>query len=791
MAIGQSVPMVDARERVTGRVPYALNLEPPGTRVGLVLRSQRPHARPRVDASRARRLPGVVVLTGQEILSHGRFKPCFGSVLRDQPILAFDKVRFSGEPIAALAAADPDAARAALDLIEVEYDDLPAVYDARQALQPDAPVLHDQHPDRANGFADLVINRDGPPNLLNHFKLRKGDIERGFADSDLVLEHTFSSPAVQHVPFEPHVVLAHFDAGRLTVWSSTQTPHVVRAALADVFGLPLSQVRVIVSTLGGGYGAKCYPKLEPLAAALALAVGRPVKLVPSRAEEFVTITKHGMAITMKTGVKRDGTLVARQVTCHFNAGAYADISPRLIRNGGFGAVGPYRIPHVRVDSYAVYTNCVPAGAFRGYGVSQGAWAYESQMDLIAAELGLDPLELRLRNALRDGDRFATGEELHDLHYERLLREAAEAVSWEEEPAPAPPGKRRAKAITCVIKGTVTPSTSTAAAKLNEDGSLSVLTSSVEMGQGAKTTLAQIAAHEAALPIDQVQVSEPDTDTTPYDQTTSSSRTTFSMGTAVRLAVREITRQLRELAAERLEAAPGDLLLEQGKVSVRGAPERSIAYAELIRAARLGNLLGNGTFVTEGGLDPETGQGIGSAHWHQAAAACEVEVDLETGKIDVLRFHGNVFAGRMVNPRHCELQTEGSTLFGLGQALFEELRYEDGRLATANLSDYMIPSIEDLPSRLSVGILEQDGDAELHGIGETSLPPVMPAIANAVARATGARLLDLPLTPERVLAALRRVSTAPRSSTGSTSSTLSTRSTSSTSPVEAPRASSSP
>jgi len=314
-------------------------------------------------------------------------------------------------------------------------------------------------------------------------------------------------------------------------------------------------------------------------------------------------------------------------------------------------------------------------------------------------------------------------------------------------------KRRGKAITCVIKSSVTPSTSSASCKLNDDGSLNVLTSSVEMGQGSKTVLAQLASEAAALPLEAVTISEPDTDSTPYDQITSSSRTTFSMGTAVTMAVGDAMRQLKELAADQLEISPEDLECIEGHVRVRGG-HQSLAYADVMRKSRNGNLLGHGTFVTTGGLSAETGQGIGSTHWHHAAAACEVEVDTETGKVDILRFHSSCFAGRVVNPRLCELQIEGSTLFGLGQALFEEMTYDAGQLTNPNLSDYMIPSFKDVPGRLTVSAVEHPGAGEIHGIGETSVPPVMPCVANAVYNAVGVRITDLPITPEKVLRALR-------------------------------------
>lgn len=763
--VGQSVAMIDAAERVRGAVAYVLNAEAPRCLVGRILRSPYPHARvTRVDTSRAARAPGVAaVLSRGDLVDNPALYPYFGPIVRDQPIVAIDRVRFVGDPVAAVAALDGDAAQEALDAIEVEYEELPAVFDPEAALQPGAPILHEQWPPQRGALpADVIFNPAEGSNRLNHFKLRKGDIEAGFRLADHVFEHTFRCPAVQHVPLEPHVAMAAVEAGRITVWSGTQTPHVVRAQLADVFQVPLAQVRVIVHTLGGGYGAKCYPKLEPLAAVLAWKARRPVKIVLSREEDFLTVTKHQAVLRLKTGVTRDGRLVARQATCLFNAGAYADISPRLIRNGGFGIAGPYRCPNVWVDSYAVYTNVVPAGAFRGYGISQAAWAYESQMDVIAESLGLDPLEFRRRNVLRDGDTFSTGEPVHDVHLrELLLPDAERAIGWRPEDAwalragrrAAASAKRRGKAITCVIKGTVTPSTSSASVKLNEDGSLNVLTSSVEMGQGAKTVVAQLAGEAAGLPVEAISVSEPDTDSTPYDQQTSSSRTTFSMGAAVTLAVQDALRQLKDLAADQLEVSPEDLECADGRVQVKGGPQGA-SYGEVIRRSRRGNLLGHGTFTTSGGLNPETGQGVASVHWHTAAAACEVEVDTQTGKVDVLRFHATCFAGRAVNPRLCELQTEGSTIFGLGQALFEEMAYDGGQLVTANLSNYMIPSFKDVPRQLTVSVLEHPGAGEIHGIGETSLPPVMPAVANAVYNAVGVRLTDLPLTPEKVLKALK-------------------------------------
>jgi len=750
--------MLDATDRVTGRVDYTINHELPGMLHARLLRATTPHARiTRIDASRARDLPGVaLVLTGEDLKNRRDVTPYHGPVFRDQPVLAIDKVRYVGDPVAAVLAEDPDVAAQALELIDVEYEHLPAVFDPLEALRDSAPRVHDSPPPLGATFSDLVIHTGPSSNICNQFQLRKGDVERGFAEADFVFEDTFRSPAVQHVPLETHACLAQAEGGRVTVWSTTQTPHPVRAQLAEMFRLPISAVRVIVPNLGGGYGGKSYTKLEPLTAILAYLARRPVRLHLRRDEEFVTITKHAVIIIMKTGIKADGRIVARKSTCYFNTGAYADIGPRLIKNGGYATGGPHAIPNVWVDSYAVYTNLPPAGAFRGYGVSQAAWAYETQLDMIAARMHTDPYDLRMRNLLVDGDTVMTGEVIHDCHFRELLSRAAQAIGWDADEQPQRVGNTvRAKGLSCIIKSTVTPSTSTASVKLNEDGSVNVLTSSVEMGQGVKTALAVIAAEKLDIPIDQVHVSEVDTDVTPYDQQTTSSRSTHSMGNALMHAMDDVREQLLRLAAEEFEVFSEDVVLKGGRASVIGSPSRSAAYSELISRARRGNLLGHGTFSTAGGLDPETGQGIGSVHWHQGAGAAEVEVDLDTGRVQVLRYHGAVYAGRVLNPVQAELQTEGSIAFGLGQALFEEMVYDGGQLLNANLGDYMLASFKDLPE-IGVSAVEHLEANEIHGIGETSLPPVMPAIGNAVYRATGVRIQELPITPEKVLRGLREL-----------------------------------
>jgi CO/xanthine dehydrogenase Mo-binding subunit len=378
-AVGQNLSMLDAQERVSGRITYVLNVELPGMLVGKILRSPLPHARlAAVDGARAERLAGVgAVLTREDFGPAHGYSGKYGRIFRDQAVVALDKVRFVGDPVAAVAAVNEEVAEEALSLIRVEYEELPAVFDEAEALKPGAPLVHDPRPQQQPMFGALIQDLPGGSNLCSHFKLRRGDVEEGFRQADRVFEDIFRSPAAQHVPLEPHVTVAQFFEGKLTLWTSTQMPHAIRAQMAELLDLPLARVRVIVETLGGGFGSKGSLRLEPIASFLALKSNRPVKIVLGREEEFVTVCKHPATIRIKTGVMKDGTLVARAVTAHFNTGAYSDIGPVVARNGGSAMSGPYRIPHVRIDSCAVWSNVVPAGALRGFGVPQAVWAYES------------------------------------------------------------------------------------------------------------------------------------------------------------------------------------------------------------------------------------------------------------------------------------------------------------------------------------------------------------------------------------------------------------------------------
>jgi CO/xanthine dehydrogenase Mo-binding subunit len=741
MAIGESVPMLDSVARVTGAVPYGINLKLPDMLFAKVLRSPFPHARVvKLDASAAEQLPGVVAVVTAADFESGQPELVYGFQIKDQSIVARDRVRYVGEPVALVAAETIEQAEAALALIDVEYEELPAVYDALDAMQSAAPVLHESYAD----------------NCFVHSKLRHGDVEAGFADADEIIEETFTSPLAQQTSLEPHVALAQWNDGQLTVWTAAQAPYGVRRVLAGIFGLAPEAVRVIVPPLGGGYGGKGHVRIEPLVAALAWKVnGRPAKLALTRAEEFVTVTKHAARITIKSGVKRDGTFTARQVTIHWNGGAYADASPGLVPAGMARSVGPYRIPMVRVDSYGVYTNLPPAAAYRGAMSSQTTWAYESHMDTIAHRLGLDPLEFRLKNLLRSGESFATGETLHDVYFAECLQAAANGLRWNEphEEASASHSLRRGRGWAVMMKSTIATSKSQCRISLSVNGRVTLYTSTVEMGQGAHTALAQIVAASLGIRLDQVSVVGPDTALTPFDATTSASRSTHMMGNAILDGTKWLKQKLIKAAVPLLEHPPDELTADDGYVSVTAHPETRIAYAEVLMRNGLESLDAQGEFQTKGGLDPETGQGIATPHWHQGAGACEVEVDLDTGKVRVLRYHSASFAGRVVNPRLAELQNNGNVIFGMGPALFEEMIVDNGQVINANLSDYMIPSFLDVPTELGSDLLESDA-GEFHGIGEMTLPPVAPAIANAIEDAVGVRIRDLPITAEKVLRALR-------------------------------------
>ena len=681
---------IDAR--VTGLQRYSVDAERPGMLHAAFVRSPHPHARViSVDVSAVPADCVTLVPGDVEDLQ------LYGCQVRDEHVLT-RVARYAGDIVAAVAAPSREAARAAARLVEVDYEELPAVFDAVEAVAPGAPLIHPDGAQSAGEEVSIGVRPLAGTNVCHRFRLVHGDVAAGFAEAEVVVQQAFRTPSAAHAPMEPHAAVAEWQEGRLTVWTGTQTPFNLRADLAVAFGIEEERVRVIAMPMGGSFGAKTFVRQEAPLAALARKAGRPVKVVLDRTEEFVTLNRHPSVIRVRLGARGDGTLVAKELDCWVDTGAYADCGPGVATKLGYAGVGPYRVPHVRLDALAIYTNLPPNGAFRGYGAMQSIWASERTMDVLAERLEMSPLELRRKNLLRDGDVFATGEVMHDVQFERCLQSAADAVDYERD--------RSGKGLCVLLKGMQTPSRAAISVERTTVGYV-IRSAASEMGQGVRRSLQLMGAQMLKCEPGQIEIPEPDTDTSPFDTRTTSSRTTHMMGRALEQAVRDLH---------------------------EGDGER-----------------GYGEVHNEGGLDPDTGQGIASTHWHQGAAAAHVTVDEETGQLTVEHLHGVAYAGRVVNREGAELQNEGSLTMGLGTALFEAIEFADGQVANANLSDYNVPALGDLPKRFTHEIIEREG-AEVHGLGETVLPPVPAAIGNALF-SLGLELHHLPMSAERVLAAV--------------------------------------
>ena len=742
--VGTSVPRVDAIEKVTGRARYTGDVALPGMLHGKILRSPHPHARLRaVDARRAEELGGVIAVLTRDDLKD--VDPYYGPVVHDRPLLALDAARYVGEPVAAVAAESEAIAENAASLIRVEYEELPSALSAAAALAAGAPRLH-EGPYRG-GDERLAVRPLLEKNICHHERLVRGDVERGFAEADLVVEDTFTFPMVYHYALEPHTVLAHWDGAGLTVWASAQHPFLVRGELARIFRLPLARVRMIIPYLGGGFGSKSYTKIEPLVAALARKAGRPVRVAQSVTESMYTTRRHSVTCRIKTGVKRDGTLLAKACEIHLDTGAYADNGPQVASRAANRVIGPYRIPHLRIDAYAVYTNSVPAGSFRAIGAPQSIWACESQMDVIAGRLGLDPLALRLKNLLGRGEPVRKGMKPLDADIALGLRKTAKALGWRGRATT----DGRGLGLACGVTNAGAFPVSIALVRLHADGSATVLAGSTEIGQGVRTVLSQIAAEELALPLAKVTVAGGDTDAMPFDRSTGASRSTTLMGLAVQRAAREVRSQLVAIGARLLGARAKAIVLRDGTLR---AGRKAMSYAEVV-ARHFG--LPGGELIGRGTVRPPGGKPLNPVFLEIGIGGADVEVDRETGQLTVRRYVSVADVGKAINPRETEGQDEGAAMMGLGHTLVEAIRYEDGQILNPSLIDYRVPLFADLPDDF-VAILVENADGPgpygAKGMGEGGIVAVAPAVANALARATGVRVRDLPLTPERVWRALR-------------------------------------
>ncbi len=772
--IGKSITRVDGVDRVTGRLQYAVDTVLPRMLHAAVVRSTKAHARiQRVDVSGARAMPGVhAVITGQDV-------PCLiGGMIADQPFLATDKVRFVGEPVVAVAAETELQAQMAADRVIVEYEDLPAVFDMEEALAPGAPLVHEQ-PSSYRRIAKCQAHDGSNLCHLHEFTTGAEGVERAFAQAERVFEDTFAVPAVSHTAMEPFAAVAVCNpvSGEYTIWAATDAPHRRLSEIAAALGIGSEKIRIIVTAMGGGFGGRGAAIAEMLAVALAkFTDGRPVKVVFSREEVLAASqTRVAAKLTVRTAVTTDGRILARAADMLWDNGAYTSKSPEVAARGGMTVVGPYRVPNISIRSRLVYTNKQPSGAFRGFGTTQTSYACEVHMERIAVELGLDPLEFRLKNGYVEGDSHFCGQRLTGVGLAESLKRAAASVGWGRQKPVVGPGKRYGRGIACMIKGTNTPTVSSCIVRLVADGRLHVLTSSVEIGAGQKTVMSQFAAEASGVTIESVRVSQPDTSVTPFDFGCTSSRSTFHMGNAIRLACEDMRARLFVTAASVFGLPAEGFDLTDSVLSHASGLTLGLREALKKMGARGFEFMGQGTYTPAGSplLKRDPGNTADdSIFWLFVTHAAEVEVDMETGRVRVLHIAAAHDLGRAINPLNCIQQIEGSVVMGSSLALLEELKLDRGRVCNDSLLDYKISSSEDMPERIDPIIIESDNPEApwgAKGVGEPAAAATAPAIANAVHAACGVWLRDMPFTPERVLAAIMAQATPEKTVDGHRSS----------------------
>ncbi|MFT4038094.1 MAG: xanthine dehydrogenase family protein molybdopterin-binding subunit [Thermomicrobiales bacterium] len=751
--VGTRALRLDAADKLTGRARYASDFVAPGMLHGKVVRSDRPHARILgIDASAA------LALLGVEAVLFGEVGGRFGEVVKDQSPFATEKVRYIGDPVAAIAADTPETAELAARLVEITYEDLPPVHDPFAGLRDGAPLLQDV---TAATSPDGLI-RWG--NVAGQVVLSRGDTDAAFAGADHIIEGVYAAHPAHQTPMEPRVAVAEVDAlGRLTVHTSTQGPFLVRHQLHEALELPYSDLRVMAETVGGGFGSKLEASVELYAGLLARATGRPVRVANSREEDLTTGSpRHPMTLCLRSAVAADGTLLGREAKVIMDAGAYCGPSSLLTSIAAMLAPGPYRIPNIRVEVLAVLTNKMSFGSYRGPTGPQTVFAVESHTDAIARELGVDALEFRLRNILRDGDFGHTGQPLGVVGQEETLRRAAEAIGWGVASEPSAPGLLRGKGLACSWWLTVAGAAG-CAIQMNEDGTVVVHTGATEIGTGSVTAgVAQIVAGELGVGMDKVSLVWGDTSATPMDAGAQGSRTLFNMGRAAQRAAEHVRSQILQRAADLLEASEADLEIRDGRISVRGVPDRGTTYGELMSGQMWGSgpVLGNGAFVVEptpydntsirGALFPYFN--APSFHCH----AAEVEVDPETGAVRVVDLVAAQDVGFAINPLYVEGQMQGGAVQAVGYALTEEMVIERGQMLNPNLALYKLPTTLEAPNVRTILVenASEQGAYGAKGVGEP--PVVVPpgAIANAVANAIGVPVHTLPLTPERVYRVIR-------------------------------------
>lgn len=750
--VGARLPMMDAAQKVKGAALFTDDLVLPGMLYGKILRSPLAHAKiVRIDTSKAEKLSGVKgVVTGQEIPDRQ-----YGIVpkARDEYALAKDKVRYIGDDVAAVCAIDPEIAEEALELIQVEYEELPAVFDPLEAKKEDAPEVH-------AGIKN---------NISFAIKKEFGDVEKAFVECDAVFEDRFYSQPVNHAPLEPHAALAQFDPlnGELTIWSSTQIPFFLRRNLSNTLQIPESKVRVIKPKVGGGFGQKIDLFAKDFCAAwFAIRLGKPVKFVYEREEVFIsTRQRHPMYITVKTGVKKDGTILAQKFKAHADGGAYNSTAPTMIALSCFFLMIPYRVPNLIYEGYHIYTNKPVGGAMRGHGIPQARFAVERQLDMIADRIGVDPAEIRIKNSVHAGEPHPAGFVINTCGFSDSVKKAADAIGWGEKRGKLPLGRGVGLAGASFPSGVSNMShiSSGAVVQVGRDGAVNVLSGAADIGQGAETVISQIVAEELGVPLEDIRITAADTGITPLDPGTFGSGVTVRAGNAARLAAISVKQKLFNFIADKLEANAADLVAKDRKIFVKGSPDKGMTLMQALKTYQYADLpmpiVGRGSWMAPAS-EPTTlfkEDGNFAPSYSFMTQAAEVEVDLHTGKVKLLKMVTAHDCGRPINPMLVEGQLEGSVVGGMGQALYENVIVEKGQVMNPSFLDYGFPTFLEMPE---IEVIEVETDDPIGPFGAkeagegTQLSPA-PAIVNAIYDAIGVDFMELPITPEKILDALEK------------------------------------
>ena len=769
--VGKPVDRLDEKEKVTGAAKYVDDIDfGPNLLYAEIIESPHPHALIKsIDTSEAEKVEGVVkIVTGKD------FPYKFGLYMKDRYIFAQDRVRFIGEQVAAVIARDPKTALKAAKLVKVEYELLSPVFDPIGALKEDTPVIH---PELGNYPHVPWFFPKGGTNIAHRTKVRKGNVEKGFKDADFVFEDTYRIPRYAHCAMETHIAVGLLDySGRLTVWASSQSPYTQRNLFADALaplGFSHKDIRVIAPYVGGGFGGKAGVTMEVIAAALATAVkGNPVKVMWERDQEFYnTYMRQQVISKIKVGVKNDGTITAFEITNYWDAGPYAEYGANVVNASGLSATGPYRIPNVSIDSYCIYTNLPAAGPYRGFGYSEMLFSVESHMTRIANAIGIDQVEFRRKNGIKEGDSVAYGAPMNPNGLLEAIDKVAKEIEWGKKETSNDPGKAIGKGFAIFWKAPAMPPnvSSTAFIKFNEDGSLNIIVSGMEIGQGYLTVMAQIAAEILTVPTEKIRVELPDTDRNPYHWQTVASHVTWANGNAVKRAALEMRDKIFEVVHEVYHYDKDTLYLEDEKVKCKLHPSFELPLKDFVIGGiqtedgtyRGGAIVGSGSFMpefTSAIQDPETAQGgHPNVHYTVGAGAVKIEVDKQTGKIRVLKAVEAVDAGKAINPRNVEHQILGGLLQGLATVLYEDMRFdENGKILNPNFTDYKIPTSLDIPDEvvpIIVEVPQPDGPFGARGIAEHTMIPAAPIIANAVEDALGIRIKSMPITAEKIAMAI--------------------------------------